>query len=403
MNDDSMHPIAVLFLIVLMVVALPFALIGLVIYGIYKLNKNLDESDAKTAHENRVADAVAARPKSSRKELGPDSCLIELAPDGTQIFTPFVTEPDRAYRLRITGTVRFGETVTDAGVAYDTTMDPLFTKDENGNFVLANNRWSKGHGLKIDGKPLDKMTHELALGDRETHAYEIIIDGTGNKLAFAFDYSWPYYHGRFTINVARCDGTVLTFAARAALAAERRAAEELAEAVEAVAINSELDRNWSDPAFVDASAKTRAGEILASRPDLQRRLGKLHENKTLMAHLRAHEPELLRRLTGPIEAFLIAQRMAVTSAVLKPKRRKTQEEVRAYLVRGAEMVAEDERAMLDAGAAAYERKAQTLRDRGLDEDEITNVLGSLAEALQEIKERVAARKGAADVAIAKVG
>jgi hypothetical protein len=135
-------------------------------------------------------------------------------------------------------------------------------------------------------------------------------------------------------------------------------------------------------------------------------LSELHENRALIAHLRAEEPELLRRLTGPIEAFLIAQRTAVNpppAAVPRPRKKRTPAEVRAYLVRGAEMVAEDERAILEAVLAADERNRQTLRDKGLDEDEIENILGGRAEVLTEAKERIAARKGAGDVQVAKVG
>lgn len=358
--------------------------------------------------ERREARIIASLPRSALITSESTLCNIQLAPDKREIFSPFPTNRHRLYRLRLSGCCMITERTTksDGTVSeHRCCIDGRFRRDSNDNFTMPHS--DPENGLYIDGKPLSSIPHEVTLVDREAHVYEIVFDGTGRKVGFAFWMNAYLYDRRFDIQFSEYPDTTPTLAGRAALAAERKAAEELAEAVEAMSTLTGLDRNWADPAFVEASAKTGGRQLLASRPDLQKRLNEFHENKKLMANLREHHPELLRRLTGPIDGYLMAQRIAVTPPPPPPapklRKKKTPAEVRAYLVRGAEMVAEDERAILETVATAYERNRQTLLGKGLDEDEILNILGSLADVLAEAKERIAARKGAGDVQVAKVG
>jgi hypothetical protein len=219
------------------------------------------------------------------------------------------------------------------------------------------------------------------------------------------------YDGRLAITLSECPESIPTLATRAALEAQWKDAQNLAEAVEAMSTLTGLDRNWSDPAFVEAFARGRSGQILARREELQRRLVELHDNRRLMAHLRDQHPELLARLTGPIDAFVTAQRLTVerdkelaTARPPQPRLRPSPDEVRERIVRRLAVAGDDELAVLQTSGEAWEKKNLFLQSLGWDEDVIVNAIGekneAISTALAELAERKEAKNGTKTISLA---
>lgn len=348
-------------------------------------------------------------PSSSTKSLTPTSCEIALAPDGREVFTTFVTNPDRAYSLRLTGTCTI--TVTQGSGSSSTSrrevFDALYSDDRYGNFVDPHASRDR-RGLYIDGRRLASIPHERALHDRATHAYELQIDGTGEQFALRFSSGGGTHDGLLAVRVTECPASVLTLARRAALAEGVRQAEKLARAVESLALNTTLQRNWEDPEFVAAAAAAYRERFTIQAAELKAKLLELHGRPDLVAYITEHRPELLARITGPVEAFLQAERLTVEELrdrkTAQHRTRRSEGEVRGWIARRIAMAAADELVVIEQAGAGWERKAEALRALNVDEDAIVTTIGSkdtaIAAALGEYAERREAKHGTTTTTLA---
>lgn len=348
-------------------------------------------------------------PPSSTKSLTPTSCEIALAPDGREMFTTFLTNPDRAYSIRMTGTCAI--TVTESSGSSSTSrrevFDALYSKDRYGNFVHAHAQ-GHGYGLHIDGRRLASMPHERAVHDRATHTYELVIDGTGERFALRFSAAYGTHDGLLALTITECPASVLTLARRGVLAEGVRQAEELARAVDSLALNTTLQRNWEDPEFVAAAAAAYREHFPTQAAELKAKLVKLHERPDLVAYITEHRPELLARISGPIQAFLRAERLTVEQLrdrkAAQTRTRQSEGEVRGWIARRIAMAAADELVVIEQAGVGWERKADALRTLSVDEDAIVTTIGTkdsaITAALAEYAERREAKHGAPTTTLA---
>ncbi|HEV8700946.1 MAG TPA: hypothetical protein VGV60_06705 [Candidatus Polarisedimenticolia bacterium] len=319
----------------------------------------------------------------------PEHRTLALAADGREVFTPEPLLVGRVYRVQVTGVYSFkrGEVSRCA--------DAFHATDEHGNFVDHHNR------LFLGNQQLAHVPHIVEMADRDAHAYCFLIDGNGEKFAIALRSLGTCPSGTLRVEVVLLDPAERTVALQREEEAHRAAINKIKQQIAQLRVSSEVNRNWGDPAFVADVSKSRAASLIADQHGIRQHFIALHEsNPQLVGYMREHEPDLWARLTGPLEAFLAAERRdakptkaGVESGPKEKKPRPTAEQVRARIVRRLTVASDDQKAALKSVLTAWEDKAAILRGFGLEEEEVAEALGTKAEALNDVLSELAERKG----------
>jgi hypothetical protein len=274
--------------------------------------------------------------------LDPLRSSAEIAPTGREVFFPPPPHAGAVCQATITG-VLCGP---DGKLG-----DAFYATDGDGNF-----RWGVDW-LYINGSH-SPSTLEFLESDRYLHRYTIRFDAPHGRPTIALARR-PGWSGSLTLEFAVLPESTPGVGERRqrekvraeAEQASARVAQKFAAQIQALVIRAELFRNWEDPAYRERFARAHYDDLIKSQAEIRTEARELFEQHDLVQYLRRHNPAVVERFVGRLEALFLAERIALDKRLgaeqpaspqaLAPRKKFTPDEVRAIKVRRQQVVIGD--------------------------------------------------------------
>ena len=281
---------------------------------------------------------------------------------------------------------------------------------------VSEGNFSKEAGwIRVNGRYLSRIDHDLIAADRFAHRYTIQFQALTNaRLTLALDRvaAKSHWSGALTVQVAVLPpGSLTQRAQREAETVDRdqerarearelaarqervKAAEQFASQIQALCIRSEMFPNLGDPEYLVKFARAYGDELIKNQAEIRKEATELLEQHEIVAFLRRHHPGGVDRFLGRLRALELAEQFAVDKRIAafttpkksKPKRKLTAEEVRELKVRRQRLQLGDKLALAkDKTATIEDTKAYVKAQYGhLDEDEQQQIVQQLLEEIRE--------------------
>ncbi len=272
-------------------------------------------------------------PDSHASALNQSESQAHLYPKWREVFFPKPTHANPTYEITISGIFHNGSSGVDA----------LYYANGGGNFTY------KHEALRVNGRPLRGIPHEIIEADRGEHRYCFHLDHPGERLTLAV---WPPWRSDWRGSLSAHVRLLPEDAPSVALRQIRRrqqavrereeaaASAEFAQQIKTLVIRSEAFRNWRDPQYRAQFAQAHIDELIRCQAEIRKEAIDFLQQEQLVRYLRRHHPEVVECFTGRLEALLIAERvqlekrLAIEAPAPPPTRKRlTAEEVRAIKVR----------------------------------------------------------------------
>lgn len=290
--------------------------------------------------ETTAATAPAPAVDFHATVLDPLRSRAEIAPTGREVFFPPPPHAGAVCQATITGILR----VPDGRLG-----DAFYTTNGVGNFTHSWNWLCVNGGHRF----------QVVESDRYLHRYTIRFDAQPGRPTIALVPPCGYWSGSLSVEVTVLpEGTpgVAESGLQRKLRSEAehesaRVAQKFATQIQALVIRAELFRNWEDPMYRDRFAHAHYDDLIQNQAEIRKEARELLEQHDLVRYLRRHNPAVVERFIGRLEALFLAERIALDKRLgaekppipqaLAPRKKFTPDEVRAIKVRRQQVVIGD--------------------------------------------------------------
>lgn len=271
--------------------------------------------------------------------LEPFRSTAQIAPAGREVFFPPPPHSGAVCQATITGIFRG----PDGKLG-----DAFYTTNGVGNFT---------HGWNClcvnGGQPF-----QVIESDRYLHRYTIQFDARPGRPTIAVVPPYDGWSGSVSVDFTVLPEGMPGIAERRRREmlrtnAERESievAKKFATQIQALVIRAELFRNWEDATYRERFARAYYDDLIKNQADIRKEARELLEQHDIVRYLRRHNPAVVERFLGRLEALLLAERIALDKRLgaqelapisLPPRKKFTPDEVRAIKVRRQQVVIGD--------------------------------------------------------------
>ncbi len=308
-----------------------------------------------------------------------------LYPNGREVFFPKTIHSKPVYEITFTGILRRSDGLS---------ADALYQTDGCGNFT-----WHIDW-LRVNGQKLCTSTSELVEAERFEHRYTFHVDGKAERLTLALNKNETWLGALMatvrvlppeTLSIADCH------AARSARLEAKweqdKVSVKFAQQIKDLCIRSEVFRNWADPDFRTKFAEVHGDELISNQSEIRAEATTLLAQDQIVGYLRRHNPEVVERFVGRLEALLIAERRALEKRLTAlnpppatpppPRKKLTADQVREIKVRKQQVEIGDKVALKLDKVETRLRIRERLDSMSLDPDERELLEAELISEIEE--------------------
>jgi len=236
----------------------------------------------------------------------------QLPSTGREVFFPKVAQDRPLYELTFSGVLR-----SENGRS----SDAFYRTDDTGNFSWGSS-W-----IRINGS--ERYTEFVAV-DRFTHRYTVHFRHYSHeRLTIAIEHS-PGWHGSLIVEATVLAPGTLTQKERRDQEHERRVAEEAARKAKTLAdekfaavirsffILSRSYRNWESLEYRQKYAEAHTEELIRDQAEIRAEASNFLSQRDVLRYFQDHDPAVVQRLTGRLQALVIAERVSLEKHLAKP-------------------------------------------------------------------------------------
>ncbi len=236
-----------------------------------------------------------------------------LAATGREVFFPKVAQHRPLYELTFSGVLQ-SENHSLADAFYET--------NNAGNFSY-HLSW-----IHIDG--FHFRNYEIVAADRCTHRYTVQVRHFGEeRLTVAIERS-SGWHGSLIVEATVLPVGTLSekerrdqeherrVAEEAAREAKRQADEKFAAVIKSFFVLSRSYRNWESPEYRQNFAEAHTEELIRDQIEIRAEASNFLSQRDVVRYFQDHDPAVIQRFTGRLQALIIAERLSLEKRLAKP-------------------------------------------------------------------------------------